>query len=93
MGFSVQVFLFCGGITREAKEMTGNERKGKTRYFVVEDFGTIVVCERRSEIPVKLGYKNRAEMIQDNGWVYPDIYEISESEYKYQEQLGYYDEV
>lgn len=37
--------------------MTGNERKGKTRYFVVEDFGTIVVCERRSEIPVSSDIK------------------------------------
>ncbi len=61
------------------------------KYFLVSDFGTIVECEKRSDIPAKLGYKNRAEMIQDNGWVMPDIYEMSEEEYKWQEKFGEYD--
>lgn len=61
------------------------------KYFVIEDFGTIVECEKRSDIPAKLGYKNRAEMIQDNGFVMPYIYEITEKEYKWQEKYGSYD--
>lgn len=61
------------------------------RYFLVADFGTIVECERKADIPAKLGYKSRAEMIKDNGCVAPDVYEISEEEYRWQEEYGEYD--
>ena len=61
------------------------------KYFVIEDFGTIVECEKRPDIPAKLGYKSRQEMIKNNGCVPPDIYEISEEEYRWQEEYGEYD--
>ncbi len=68
-------------------------KEGSMKHFLVKDFGTIVTCEKRSEVPLKLGYKNRAEMIQDNGWVNPVVCELTDEEYRLHELCGEYDEV
>ena len=51
------------------------------KHFLIEDFGTIVDCNNISEVPEKLGYKSRKEMIRDNGFVEPDIVELTDDEY------------
>lgn len=58
------------------------------KYFLIVDFGTMIACERKSDIYKKMGYKNNKEVMDNNGGVMPDIYEITEEEY---ENNDYYD--
>lgn len=57
----------------------------KWRYYLVYDFGTKVMAHNLSELYKKFGGK--AQMIEDNGGVEPEIVQISEEEYE--EDDGY----
>lgn len=58
------------------------------RYFIVHDFGTMVACSKRSDIPKLFGYSSWLEMCNANGGVRPDVDEITKFEYDNNE---YYD--
>ena len=49
------------------------------RYFLVIDFGTKVSAQNKTELYKLFG--GRAQMIQDDGGVMPDIVEITKDEY------------
>lgn len=58
------------------------------KYYLVEDFGTMVECDGYDCIPAAFGYSSWEEVEDANGGVMPDIYEIDKYEYDHND---YYD--
>lgn len=51
-------------------------------FFLVVDFGVKVCAESRDKIYDALGFSSQEDMIEHNGGVMPDIYEISLDDYE-----------
>lgn len=50
------------------------------KYYLVADFGTIAEAKNKTELYKLFGGKK--EMIDENGGVMPDIYEITKEDYE-----------
>lgn len=61
------------------------------KHYLINDFGTIVTCDTCADIANALGYNSNAEMIEENGGVMPDVYELTEYEYTWYKKYGEYD--
>lgn len=54
------------------------------KYYLVVDFGTKAEAKDKTELYKLFGGRN--EMIDNNGGVMPDIYEITEEEYEQEDE-------